>query len=109
MSLLLSFNILTVLSITVFFTGFDPAGLLLKKLSTIFSSELLIKFLWSMIVLFIPSMMINYYCIFYKKQYNNILKNYEYKRGTVLLTYFIVTVIILFGFSVLNTFKNDIF
>ena len=104
MSILLSLNILTLLSAILFITGYDVTFKLDEQLGNIFSSELLAKFLWALILLFIPSIIITYFSVFFNKKYEYILENYKFKKGRLLLIYFFLTVIGLFGFSLLNKF-----
>ena len=106
MSLLLSFNILAVLSALLFFTGYDLGDKLMEQLSNYFSSELALNFSWYIIGLLIPSMIISYFLVFYKEKYNYILERYEFKNGKYLLIYFCLTIIAVFGFSLLNKLGN---
>jgi hypothetical protein len=46
----------------------------------------------SFIVLFVlPCVLINYFLIFYRRRYEQILKKYPYKDGKLFLTYFLVS------------------
>ncbi len=103
MSFLFCWNIGTLFSIVLFFTGFNLASEI-RELLTFSSSKTIVNFTWAILVLFIPAFGINYFFVFYKKKYRNILKNYEFRNGRILLTYFIVSVTALFGFSLLNKF-----
>lgn len=102
MSLLLSFNIATLLSAILFFTGYNIADKI-EQLVTFPNSELLTNFSWAIVSLFIPSMMITYFLIFHKKKYNRILIKYKFKQGKLLLVYFILTIVLMFGFGLLNS------
>lgn len=104
MSIFLSLNILALLSAILFFTGYEITSQLKEQLEIYFSSELLINFFWALILLFIPSIVITYFCVFYKNKYEYILTNYKFKNGRWLLIYFCLTVIAFFGFSLLNKF-----
>jgi hypothetical protein len=106
MSIFLSLNILAGLSAILFFTGYELTSHLAESLSSIFSSELLVNFFWSLILLFIPSVLINYFSVFYKKKYNHILDHYKFKNGRILFLYFCITIIAFFGFSLLNKLYN---
>ena len=101
MSLLVSLNILALLSLSLFVTGYD-IGALIEQLVTFPQSELLTDFTWAIVTLFIPSMMINYFFVFYKKKYEYILDKYKFRNGKLLLIYFISTIVLMFGFSLLN-------
>ncbi len=101
MTLLLSFNIATLLSAILFFTGYNIADKI-EQLVTFSNSKLLTNFSWAFITLFIPSMIITYFSVFYKKKYEHILIKYKFRKGRLLLIYFILTVISMFGFSLLN-------
>lgn len=108
MSLLFSLNISAILSAILFFTGYELSYELMIQLTKITSNEKLQNFLWSTIILFIPSLLITYQFVFYKNKYEYILKNYEFKNGKFLFIYFCITVIAFFGFSLLNKFKLEI-
>src|SRR5690606_14979811 len=43
-----------------------------------------------------------YFLVFYRKKYEYILKNYEFKNGKLLISYVSVTIIAVFVFSLLN-------
>lgn len=101
MSLLLSFNIATLLSAILFFTGYNIADNI-EQLVTFPNSKLLTNFSWAIVTLFIPSMIITYFSVFYKKKYEHILSKYKFRQGKLLLIYFISTVILMFVFSLLN-------
>ena len=101
MSLLLSFNIATLLSVINFITGYSIANKI-EQLVTFPDSELLTNFSWATVTLFIPSMIINYFFVFYKRKYEYILNKYKFKNGKLLLSYFILTIVLMFGFSMLN-------
>ena len=103
MSLLLSFNILTLIIMIRFFTGIEITSKIYDSLM-LFQSELLRGFIWAIIVMFIPSMCVTYYFVFYKKKYEHILSNYRFRNGRLLLTYYIWTIILFFGFALLNQF-----
>lgn len=46
----------------------------------------------SFIVLFIlPCAFVNYFLIFYKQRYKNLLKKYPYKNGKLFLSYFLIS------------------
>lgn len=101
MSLLLSFNIATLLSAILFFTGFNVADKI-EQLVAFPNSKLLTNFFWAIVTLFIPSMIITYFSVFYKKKYELILSRYKFRNGKLLLIYFILTLILMLGFSLLN-------
>lgn len=101
MSLLLSLNIATLLSVIYFITGYNIANKI-EQLVTFPDSELLTNFSWATVTLFIPSMIINYFFVFYKRRYECILNKYKFKDGKLLLIYFILTIVLMFGLSLLN-------
>lgn len=101
MSILLSLNIMTLLSMILFLTGYDITSKIYEVL-TLFQSKLLRDFAWAIVVLFIPSMVVTYFFVFHKKKYEYILSKYKFRNGRLLLIYFILTVILMFGFSLLN-------
>jgi|GEM_PF-614601 len=107
MSIFLSFNILTLLIMISFFTGCDITSKIDEGLM-LFQSKLLRKFIWATIVLFIPSIGVTYFFVFYKKKYEHILSNYKFRNGRLLLTYYILTVILFFGFALLNRFCSPV-
>ncbi len=101
MSILLSFNIIACFSAILFFTGYNIAWEI-KQYLMFFQSKLLTNALWAIVALFIPSMVVTYFFVFHKKKYEYILSNYKFRNGRLLLIYFILTVILMFGFSLLN-------
>lgn len=105
MSLLLSFNIATLLSVILFFTDYNITSKIYELLRS-FQSKLLRDFIWAIVVLFIPSMVVAYFFIFHKKRYKYILSKYKFRNGRLLLIYFISTVILMFGFSLLNNVSS---
>lgn len=104
MSIFLSLNILALLSAILFFTGYELTAELKTVLDNFFLSELLANLSWFLLVLLIPSFIITYFTVFYKKKYEFILNNYEFKNGKLLLIYFCLTVVAFFGFSLLNKY-----
>jgi hypothetical protein len=101
MSILLSLNIMTLLSLILFLTDYDITSKIYEILMS-FQSKLLRDFIWAIVVLFIPSMVVTYFFVFHKKKYEYILSKYKFRNGRLLLIYFILTVILMFGFSLLN-------
>lgn len=101
MSILLSLNIMSLLSLILFLTGYDITSKIYEVLMS-FQSKLLRDFIWAIVVLFIPSMGFTYFFVFHKKKYEYILSKYKFRNGRLLLIYFILTVILMFGFSLLN-------
>ncbi len=101
MTIMLSFNIVALFSAILFFTGYNIASATRQYLA-IFSSETATNALWAIIILLLPSMCINYFLVFYRKRYEYILRNYEFKNGKFLLIYFSLSVVAFFGFSLLN-------
>ena len=103
MSLLLSFNLMAFYSAILFLTGYNITEKIVQ-LVTFPNSKLLTDFSWAIVALFIPSMIITYFSVFYKKKYEYILSKYKFRNGKLLVTYFILTIVLLFGFSLLNKF-----
>jgi len=101
MSIMVSFNIVALLCLNLFLTGYD-IGALIAQLVTFPQSKLLTDFTWAIVTLYIPSMMINYFFVFYKKKYEYILDKYKFRNGKLLLIYVISTIVLMFGFSLLN-------
>lgn len=102
MSVFTSFNIMSLYSAILFFTGYNFAQKSSQLLSAYFN-ELLSDALWAIVVLFIPSMLINYFFVFYKRKYEYILSNYKFRNGRLLMSYILLTVFFMFGFGLLNT------
>jgi len=101
MSLLLSLNILSCLNAILFFTGYNIASEMRQYL-LVSNIELVNNALWAVVVLFVPSMGVTYFSIFYRNKYEYILSRYKFRNGILLLVYFFVTVIFIFGFGLLN-------
>lgn len=101
MSILLSLNIIACFSAILFFTGYNIASEI-KQYLMLFPSELLTNAIWAIVALFIPSMTATYFFVFYNKKYEYILSKYKFRNGKLLLIYFFSTVILMFGFSLLN-------
>ena len=107
MSILFSLNITALLSSILFFTGYEITSQYRNQLEVYFSSEVLANVFWSLTVLHIPSVIITYFGVFYKKKYEYILSNYKFKNGKWLLIYYLLTVLAFFGFSLLNKFFRN--
>lgn len=101
MSILLSFNIIACFSAILFFTGCNIASETMQYL-TFFSSNVLNNFTWAIVTLFIPSMTLTYFFVFYNRKYEYILSKYKFRGGKLLLIYFLTTIFLMFGFSLLN-------
>ncbi len=101
MSILLSFNIIACISAILFFTGKNITSGIYEVLMLI-HSKLLRDFIWAIIVLFIPSMCTTYFFVFRKRKYKDILSKYKFRNGKLVLIYFLLTVVLMFGFSLLN-------
>ena len=103
MSLLHSFNLMALYSAILLFTGFNITDRVTKSFEFL-SSSLLINFGWAISTLFIPSMIIVYFLVFHKKRYEYIIKHYPFRKGRIMLIYYVLTVILVFAFSLLNKF-----
>jgi hypothetical protein len=101
MSILLSLNLIACFSAILFFTGYNLA-LEIKQYLMFFQSELLTNALWAIVALFMPSTVVTYFFVFHNKKYEYILSKYKFRNGRLLLIYFLLTVISMFGFSLLN-------
>lgn len=106
MSVLLGLNILAILTVIKFFAGYNLADKVMEQLGIVTKNGKLQNLLWSIIMLFIPSSIINYFLVFYRQKYEYILKNYDFKNGKFLIIYVSITIITIFGFSLLNKFTN---
>ena len=104
MSIILSLNIATLYSIFIFVTDLEPTEFIRELALEWTSSETVSKLIWTTTVLYIPSMLITYFLIFYKRKYQYILDNYDFKNGRYLLIYYISTFVLLIAFSLLNKF-----
>ena len=107
MSILLSLNLAAILSAFLLITETNLAEMsrsFLQRLNLI-SSERNLNVIWYLIIIFSPSFIITYFCVFYKNKYEYILTNYKFKNGRWLFIYFCLTVIAFFGFSLLNKFS----
>lgn len=101
MSLLLSFNIATILSAILLFTGYNVAEKI-EQFITFTSSKLLTDLSWAILTLFVPSMIITYFSVFYNQKHEYILSRYKFRQGKLLLIYFVLTMVLFFGISLLN-------
>ena len=104
MSIILSLNIATLYSIILLITNRKITEFVHKLALQWTSSEIVAKFIWATVVLFIPSMIITYFLVFYKGNYQYILDNYNFKNGRYLLIYYVLTFVLLIAFSLLNKF-----
>ena len=104
MSILLSMNILSVLSVILFTFNYDITKELKKLLDDATSNDVIANFTWFIIVAFLPAMLINYFFVFHNKKYKQILSEYKFKGGKYLAIYFIFTIIFYFGFNLLKNF-----
>lgn len=101
MSLLLSFNIATILCAILLFTGYNVAEKI-EQFITFTSSKLLTDLSWAIVTLFVPSMIITYFSVFYNQKHEYILSRYKFRQGKLLLIYFVLTMVLFFGISLLN-------
>ncbi|MCO6174983.1 hypothetical protein NHF50_07975 [Flavobacterium sp. NRK F10] len=104
MSILLSINIATILSAILYFTNYDLVSKSYDLLTSYLSKNSQKSFLWYIIILLIPSIVITYYTVFLKEKYRVILEKYKFKNGRLIFIYFCITFITFFGFSLLNKF-----
>jgi hypothetical protein len=58
----------------------------------LFPGEMLDGFLSGFITLFLPFILLNYFLIFYNKQYKKLINEYKYRNGKLYLTYFLVSI-----------------
>ncbi len=106
-SFLLSWNIITIFSLILFLTGYNIAHET-RLFLDFFSSETATNILWAVLILFAPSMGLNYFLVFHNKKYERILNIYEYKKGKLAITYFTISVASFFIINVLNSFLGTI-
>jgi hypothetical protein len=108
MSILLSLNIATFFSAIQFFTGYNinTFTISINNYLTFFSNRSISSMLWAVINLYIPSMCVNYFFIFHKRKYEIILSKFKFKNGRLIFTYFCLSVVVLFGVSLLNKLGN---
>ena len=109
MTVLLSLNLATLLGFIQFLVGYDlnEFTINISKYLSFISNQSIMNMLWAIVNLFIPSMVINYFLVFYKKKYEYILSNYKFRNGRILLIYFSLSVITLLGVSLLNKFLGS--
>lgn len=103
MTLLLSFNFLSIFTAIASFTGWDVTSFIMNYLVKIIHNESIINVVWAFKFLFIPSALVNYFFVFYKKNYNFILKKYPFKNGKYLLIYFFLTIVFFWGLIFFNS------
>lgn len=101
MSVLGSLNIMACMCAIRLFTGYIITEDTYQYLYT-FKSETLNHFLWYLVYLFIPSMIFNYFSVFYRKNYEKILKNYKFRNGKLLKIYCFSSIGMVFFISFLN-------
>ena len=106
MSLMLSFNLMAFYSAILFLTGYNIASEI-KQYLMFFQSDKLNNFLWAIVALFIPSMIIVYFSVFYKKKYEYILSRYKFRQGKLLIIYCILSAILVFVFGLLSNVSNS--
>ena len=106
MSILMALNFAAILSAILLFTGLDLAEISRSFLQKMINESLEehLDAIWYFVFILLPSFIITYFAVFYKNRYNSILENYKFKNGRLLLTYFCLTVIAFFGFSLLNKY-----
>jgi len=103
MSLILSFNIITLLSV-LNFLGYhiteDFDNFVLSTLPSRRTATFIIGILEGVVTSFAFS----YFTVFYTKRYKYILDNYEYKNGKWVKTYLFFTILFFWGFIILRHF-----
>lgn len=102
MSLLLSLNIIGFLSLLRAISGLDSGGWVMVIITQFTHNEIFASFLWYLIIAILPSVLINYCMVFRNKRYEQILANHPFKQGKILLVYFLFSVLLFFGSSLLN-------
>jgi hypothetical protein len=104
MSILLSFNIITILTLLHYF-GYDLTSIIEDWFGEIIQSKAVKDILWTVIMMYIPSMIVTYFSVFYKKKYESILIKNKFRNGKFLIIYAISTAILMFGSFLLNDDK----
>ena len=103
MSLVLSFNIITLLSVLNFFgvhitENFD--NYVLSSIPNRRTATIIIGILEFLL----PAFAFSYFTVFYTKRYKHILGSYKYKNGKLIKIYYFLTVFFFFGFIILRHF-----
>lgn len=104
MTAFMSLNLITFLSLIQSITKFDIGILLMNKILLLVDNEAFSNLIWFFTIAVIPSSLINYIFVFYNQRYKNILEDYKFKQGKLLLIYFILTVISFFGISLIKKY-----
>ena len=100
MSMVQSFNIATLFMI-LRMCGLD-IGSFIHNYVDISLSKRLNSFLWAVISLYIPSALITYFSIFYKKKYIKILNEYSFENGKTLKVYMFLSFLLFFIVAFIN-------
>lgn len=103
MSLFLSLNICTLYIIIDMFANLNVMNILEPFIIFIPNKSIKGLLVFSAFM-FAPSLLINYYMVFYKKKYRIIMRKYKFRSGKILLIYFIATIVFFFGVSLINQF-----
>lgn len=93
MSFILALNIITIYTF-LFISGIDIMEPVDIWLSEYFKEEMIRNFIWAMIMMFAPALLINYFAIFYKSKYEYLIEKYgdkEDRRGKLFWRYFVVS------------------
>ena len=104
MTLILSLNVITILSLIRFIFNIEVGEFLMMLFKRIIDNKTGLNFLWFFIVAILPSSLINYMLVFYNNRYENILEKYKFKQGKLSVIYFIITVISFFGVSLIKKY-----
>ena len=95
MTALHGFNILTFYLIIKVVTGFNITKYT-NNWFFIFEKESHNGLCWSFFMMYIPCMLIIYFVIFYKRKYKDILKQYPFQNGKLLIIYCLGTFVFMF-------------
>ena len=105
MTILLGLNIATIYSF-LFLLGLDIAEPVMRTLKFIEIANLR-SILWSLIMMFIPALLINYILIISNKKYEFLLLKYQNqktKKGNLLRIYFLITFFLFIGLGLVNRY-----
>jgi len=103
MSLILSFNIATFLSI-LNYLGYDKTIYLDKFLLSTMPSKTMAKLVIGILEVLLPAFAFSYFTVFFTKRYKYILDNFEYKNGKLIKIYLFSTILFYWGFIILRYF-----
>lgn len=102
MSFFVGLNFAAIISLIHFLTGI-PLDKFTINFGTMFTGAIS-SLLWSIVNLYIPAMLLNFFLVFYKKRYEHILRVYSFQNGKILVIYLCLSIVAYFGISIVNKF-----